>query len=194
MTDAEHGPANPLWSSENPSIRRRAMDADLVRARRAGGIDDAFMLPIVRELLHGATPVDTRPVAVRGHLWQDVGTTLREGSFPACATFVLANPVADDSPRLASEIDLLGALGDERAVPRLLELARNPARSGLRWDAIIALGRIGSDDAAAPLQQMYDEARASDAPDLNSLHQLSVALTRLGRSPEPWFRRPPDSN
>ncbi len=84
--------------------------------------------------------------------------------------------------RRALACDMLGAAGDERSVPFLLERLED-SRSEVRLAAVRALGRLGAPEAAAALTALYLERRAV------SIGVSHAALKGLGRPGAEAFRR-----
>jgi HEAT repeat protein len=79
---------------------------------------------------------------------------------------------ADDPVAISRAAEVLGWRREQAATPRLIQLARDERAKGVQRAAIMALGRVGSEEA------IDDIAQALDVPELGE--SASVALLLLG--------------
>lgn len=88
---------------------------------------------------------------------------------PPATSRVLELLTAADQEAAISAADILGRIGDHRAVAPLVELLQKHEDDGLRWSAAEALGRIGHPQAIKPLVKALSDsfppvaAKAADA-------------------------------
>jgi hypothetical protein len=107
---------------------------------------------------------------------------------PALVEPMLRLVAGKSAGQRVSACEVLGALGDARALPDLLRAATADESSLVRREATVASGRIGDPRPAAALRDRYDAGPPED--DLDLRFQQWVALRAMGTQPDrkPWER------